>query len=186
VPILGSSGPASASFASPPSCSSPTPRKALLCEIAAKLRAATVPPDTATTILERVGAAADGKPLAKVRDQIAAICKGEARPIVDPAKPATFQQVAERWTSGELARAYPDQVKVKSTAERDRQRLEHYVYPIVGATPIARFTLDDAEAVMRSLPSGCTTHARPSSRSRWPTGKRRAGSQTARGIARAT
>ena len=63
MPILGSSGPASASFASPPSCSSPTPRKALLCEIAAKLRAATVPPDTATTILERVGAAADGKPL---------------------------------------------------------------------------------------------------------------------------
>lgn len=41
---------------------------------------------------------------------------------------------------------HPDQVRVKKTAGADAQRLETYVYPIVGPTPTADFTLDDREA----------------------------------------
>jgi len=75
------------------------------------------------------------------------------------ARGPTFKDVARRWTSGELARDFPDHVKAKRTAERDVQRFDRYIYPIVGHLPIVDFTIDHAEAVMKALPrSGC---ARP-------------------------
>jgi integrase len=69
------------------------------------------------------------------------------------ARGPTFQDVARRWTSGELARDFPDHVKAKRTAERDVQRLDRYVYPIAGRLPIVDFTIDHAEAVMKALPA---------------------------------
>jgi integrase len=65
----------------------------------------------------------------------------------------TFRRLGERWTSGELARQYPDHVKAKRSAYDDRCRLEKHVYPHVGAVPIDGFELDHAEKVMSKLPS---------------------------------
>ena len=80
------------------------------------------------------------------------MCSGEARPIADPSKPVTFRALGERWTSGELARLYPDHVTHKERADIDRQQLERYVYPLLEHVTIAGFSLDDAERVMRALP----------------------------------
>ena len=128
-------------------------RGTVLAGLAARLRASGVPFDVRRKILERAGEAAEGKALDKVRTAAAAICSGDARPMGDPSKPVTFRQLCERWTSGDLARTYPDHVRVKRTARFDVMRLEAHVYPNVPDVPIHGFTLDHAEAVMRAIPS---------------------------------
>ncbi len=65
----------------------------------------------------------------------------------------TFQMLGEEWTSGRLARRFPDQIKVKRTADGDAAKLARHVYPVIGPKPIASITLDDAEEVMRRLPA---------------------------------
>jgi integrase len=125
-------------------------RLAVLADLAAKLRVASVALDVAERLLTKA-AAADGKPLAAVLAAVDALCKGQTRakssgPIV------TVRDLGERWTSGELARAHPDHVKAKRSVYQDVLRFRAYVYPIVGDEPIATFTLDHAEAVMQSLP----------------------------------
>ena len=64
----------------------------------------------------------------------------------------TFQNIGERWTSGELTRTYPDHVKPKTTSGRDAERLVAHVYPLVGNKLVVNFELDDAERVMQALP----------------------------------
>jgi hypothetical protein len=39
-----------------------------------------------------------------------------------PAGPLTLRTFAERWTSGELARVYPDHVEVKASVQDDVER----------------------------------------------------------------
>jgi hypothetical protein len=65
----------------------------------------------------------------------------------------SFREFATAWTSGELARRFPDHLRVKKTAEHDVYRLDAHVYPVVGGIPIAWFRTEDAELVMRALPS---------------------------------
>lgn len=65
----------------------------------------------------------------------------------------TFAQVATMWTSGELARLYPDQVVVKRSVAGDVTRLD-VLSKVVGAVPIATFTVADADRAMQSLPAG--------------------------------
>ena len=79
--------------------------------------------------------------------------RAEAAKEAQRAEGPTFGDVAKQWTSGELARLYPDHVKAKRTAADDAQRLRRYA-AIVSEVPIASFTLDHAEAVMRALPEG--------------------------------
>ncbi len=124
-------------------------RLALLAELASRLRAA----DALTLglpLLERAGAA-EGQRLDDVRRAVDLLCRGEykAKP---PSAAITFREFATRWTSGELAREYPDHVATKRTVSDDVYRLARHVYPLVGDVPLARFTLDHALAVMRSLP----------------------------------
>lgn len=64
----------------------------------------------------------------------------------------TFRKFAEGWTSGELAKEYPDAVRSKRTAADDESRLEKHVYDVIGSTELAKVTLDDSLAVMRKLP----------------------------------
>jgi integrase len=64
----------------------------------------------------------------------------------------TFKALGERWTSGDLAKHYPDQIRVKRSVEDDVQRLRMYIYPVIGPIPIDRVTLDMAEDIMRRLP----------------------------------
>ena len=94
--------------------------------------------------------------LERVRRGVDAIVAGDYEKPIDPELPDTgpsFREFATDWTSGELARRFPDHIRVKKTAEHDVYRLDAHVYPVVGDIPIARFRTEDAELVMRSLPS---------------------------------
>ncbi len=164
-----------------PGCASEadaTARLTMLADLATKLRAAKdVAPDAARAALERA-AVGEGKALDDVRRAIDMISSGEAvlknpqapkptlpsapagspstssRPSAQQAQGPTLRELGRLWTSGELAREYPDHIRNKRSAEDDSLRLERYVYPIIGDTLVADLTLDDAEAVMRNLPTG--------------------------------
>ena len=62
----------------------------------------------------------------------------------------TFQTLAKRWTNGELARDWPDYVKLKSSAADDANRFER-LFKTIGSVPLARFALVDAERAMAAL-----------------------------------
>jgi integrase len=68
-----------------------------------------------------------------------------------PRSTMTLEQLGEKWTGGELARDYPDQIRKKRTADDDESRLKKHVYPVIGGIAVTSITLDDAERVMRSL-----------------------------------
>jgi integrase len=63
----------------------------------------------------------------------------------------TVRELGEAWTRGDLAREYPDQVKVRASAKDDVSRLEAHVYPVIGSTLVRAITLEDCERVMRSM-----------------------------------
>lgn len=65
---------------------------------------------------------------------------------------ATFFDVAESWTSGELRKKYPDHVRRKES-QLDRGRLRRYIYPLVKDVPITAFDVDHADLVMAKLPA---------------------------------
>jgi excisionase family DNA binding protein len=52
----------------------------------------------------------------------------------------TFGDVAKSWTSGELAKLYPDHVKTKRSGMTDARRLNKYARPAIGDVPIVEFT----------------------------------------------
>jgi integrase len=62
----------------------------------------------------------------------------------------TFKSLAENWTSGALAREWPDYVKIKSSAADDVNRFER-LFKTIGDIPLARFELADAERAMAAL-----------------------------------
>lgn len=64
----------------------------------------------------------------------------------------TFGKIGKDWTDGKLAARYPDQVRLKRTADDDASRLRLYVYPVLKDVPIDRVTLDLCEEIMRKLP----------------------------------
>jgi integrase len=125
-------------------------RAELLSSLAGKLRKAGQI-EQAPDILERAGEAATGKPLDAVIRLVDQIEQGEWTRKTSSG--TTLRQLGERWTSGELARLYPDHIRQKGTATNDKGRLELYVYPQVANVAIEEFTLDDAERVMRSIPA---------------------------------
>ena len=127
-------------------------RVGVLAELSEKLRGAGLA-ELAPDFIERA-AEGDGRALEDVRQAVQKLCESgvtAARPLVSVT--TSFREFAERWTSGELARLYPDHVREKRSAEDDRLRLERHVYPVIGAIPLTAFTLDHAEAVMQGMPS---------------------------------
>lgn len=66
---------------------------------------------------------------------------------------ASVKDIGDRWVSGELARRYPDHIKVKKSAKRDKELLTIYVYPVIGDMPIQLVQLADGERVMRRIPA---------------------------------
>lgn len=73
----------------------------------------------------------------------------------------TFKEIADDWTSGRLAKRYPDQVPVKRTAGDDVSRLAFLTSEGgLGEIPITSPAwLDHAEEAMRRLPERCRTPA---------------------------
>lgn len=103
-------------------------------------------------------ARADSKEaLDRARATVSVILKGEK--AIRAGKDVTVKQWGKHYTSGDLAKKYPDHVYDKDY-KRDAGRLRMYVYPIVGDVPVRAFNLAHGNAVMRSLPA----HLSPSSR----------------------
>lgn len=88
--------------------------------------------------------------LALAVDGIAGSAIVKAKPKVETAKD-TIRGIGERWTDGELHRLHPDHVRDKRTAKDDEYRLELLCETGIGAIPVSRFTLDDADAAMRDI-----------------------------------
>ncbi len=132
-------------------------RQAILAELAAKLRKCGRD-DIAPDIIKRA-AVRDGKALDEVRKAVDMIASGQ---VVQKNLTPTIEQIGKRWTSGELADLYPDRVKRRRSAKTNRYVLDKYVYPMVGDVAIDKFTLDHAEAVMRSLPPKLSPNSRRS------------------------
>lgn len=131
-------------------------RAELLTELADRLRAAGHQ-GLAPRLLERA-AARDGQELEDVVGAVDRLCEGAAAPA--PTTLLTFRDVGEAWTSGELADRWPDHVRRKRTAHRDRALLEQRVYPLVGDVLLVDFRLEHAERVMQSLPKGLAAASR--------------------------
>ncbi|MEP7051068.1 MAG: tyrosine-type recombinase/integrase [Pseudomonadota bacterium] len=80
----------------------------------------------------------------------------------------TFEAFGQLWTSGELAKRFPDHIKTKRSARNDDRRLQLYVYPAIGTQRLSRFEgkagLDLVEKVMAGLPPVGRTFSRGSRR----------------------
>jgi integrase len=100
----------------------------------------------------------EGRVLDATVQAIERVSKGEAR--ARPTGETTIRQIGEQWTSGELTPRYPGHVKVKKTAGDDARLFERYVYPLIGALPVASFTLDHADRVMAEVPSDLASATR--------------------------
>ncbi len=123
-------------------------RSALLCDLAARLTGAGHR-DIIVPLLERAGAE-DGKRLDDVLTAADRLCAGEA--LAPAAVLTTVREFGEQWASGKLHARWPDHVKLKRSADDDRERLRRYVFPIVGEVALKDFTLKHADAVMSALP----------------------------------
>lgn len=127
-------------------------RAAVLASFALALRGAGFVA-LAPRILDDAGAA-DEERLESIRSTVTRLVAGELRAPASVSASKTFGDVADAWTSGELAARYPDHVKVKRSNSNDRGRLKNYVLPTLRDVPMTRFALDHAEEVMRKLPAG--------------------------------
>jgi len=109
-------------------------------------------------ILDRA-AAADTAELRKVGELVDRVCIGTMKPTATAASCHTFGDVADAWTSGELAKQYPHHLRQKRTAKGDELQVARHMDRIRDV-PIRAFTLDHAELVMGALPD----HLEPGSR----------------------
>lgn len=123
-------------------------RARVLAELAQRLRAASQV-EVAPRLLERA-ASRDGRALEDVLEAAERLCAGAA--IAPRSARLTIKEFGEQWTKGELHRRWPDHVKLKKSVDDDRERLEKWVYPVVGDVPLVEFTLDHADRVMAELP----------------------------------
>ena len=129
-----------------------------LAAIAARLRSAEQT-DSLVKLLELGAKARPGRPWDAVCAAVDALCAGHARPAGP--KPPTMAEWGVQWTSGELAKRYPDHVQKKRSASRDEELLRLYVLPHVKDVRVDEFALADAELVMASLPEEHPRTKRP-------------------------
>jgi integrase len=87
-----------------------------------------------------------------------AIERGQVAPPAAAPQFETFEHVGRRWTSGELARSYPDFVKAKRSVQDDKERLEK-LYQVIGGVPVKAFTLRHYTDAMGALPPSARTPA---------------------------
>lgn len=105
-------------------------RSKLLASIAKRMRLATADDETKSKALELV-AAASARTLHNAIAVVEDLIGGKLVPINRSASP-TFKEVAERWTNGELAKQYPDQIRAKRSVSDDVSRFTNYIYPVIG------------------------------------------------------
>ncbi len=115
--------------------------------------------------------------LAKLVERIAAGKEpGLATPKTLRNASTTVEQLANAWTSGELAQQYPDHVRVKSSSDADAAMLGWLGKvrlpdgSLFGSRPVSTITLDDCDHVMGALPK---TAQSPASRRQYAQALRR-------------
>ncbi len=108
-------------------------------------------------------ATANDEQLAKLRTIVAGICGGtekasaKRQPLLEA---DTFRSISKRWTSGELARDYPDHVERKRSWRDDEYRSKH-VPAQYRDLPLAAWTTDTYEEIMRTLSKSLGSGSRP-------------------------
>jgi integrase len=127
-------------------------RAELLATLAAELATVAEGPALAPRLLAAAAAAPNAAELAKVRTLVARVLAGQYKLASVAVKGSTFADVAKAWSSGDLAKAYPDHVKDKRSARDDAHRFATYVNPVLGPVPMSALTLERIDAVMASLP----------------------------------
>ncbi len=134
-------------------------RAAVLVELGQLLASAPAP--LAHDLLTRAGAA-DGPGLVRIQKAAKALADGAKviRKAENPRHAWTVEDLGSAWTKGDLAKDYPDQIKVRRSADDDASRLKTHVYPWVGSVRVAALTLDDCERVMRALPARLASNTR--------------------------
>src|SRR5678815_477528 len=133
-------------------------KRALIMQDLAALLVASGRFAEARPALVTLGMTVDGREFNGGAQAIRELC---AEPLVEERGTAlqsevTFRDFGRLWTSGELARRYPDAFRVKKSVRSDTSRLEH-LYRTVGSVPLSRFSLDDAERAMSALPATSRT-----------------------------
>jgi integrase len=102
-------------------------------------------------VLEELAAVESPRAVKAAKLALEVLLGGEA--VAPPTGGTTFGELAKQWTTGELARLYPDHVPTINH-ESNVYRLDKHILPIVGPVPVAAFEgpagLDYAQAVMRS------------------------------------
>jgi len=133
-------------------------RSKLLADVAKRLRGTTASEEQARDALKLVAAAAPRS----LRNALTMVDEIAGREVASVSVPGvqTFRQLGEEWTSGDLAKRFPDQIRLKRSAHTDVSRLTTYVYPLIGSVAIDRLTLDHCEEVMRRLPPERATATR--------------------------
>jgi integrase len=122
-----------------------------LAGMAARLRRGRKAPEQIVALLERAARTRAGRPWEFVVEAIERECTGRTREI-GRGKIPVLSDWAKDWTSGELAKKYPDHVRKKRSSSRDEELLRLYILPHVRDVRVDEFTLTDAELVMASLP----------------------------------
>ncbi len=111
--------------------------------------------------LMKSAAMADAEKMAALARAVDGIVGGKIVKV----EPATanaansFGGVLRRWTNGELARDYPDNVATKRSSETDTHRATH-IPKAYQDLPVTSWRLDTYEAVMRELPKHLSSGSR--------------------------
>lgn len=129
-----------------------------LAELAERMTAAGTDRDTALEGLVRVAVAPSGQTLKVASALVDKLIAGWRPPSAAP----TFGEIAARWTSGQLATEFPDDVRMRVDAYGDTKNLHAYVLPLLGSIPIDALTLEACEQVKRGLPKHLMSSSRQS------------------------
>src|SRR5690606_8907223 len=123
-----------------------------LRELAAELVSAGMGPESVRVALRIAAEAPTARDFEDAARAARESAKGARKGATAPQRPVTFRELGELWTSGELARQYPDHVRAKRSAEADKIRFG-ILNKTIGDVRIDRFTLEDAKRAMAALPS---------------------------------
>jgi integrase len=153
-------------------------RKVAIAKLVARLRESGYPAAIPDIIKE--GGLADEEEFRKLGKLVDRIVAGKepgfAAPKNGRQRGTTVEQLAKLWTAGELARDYPDHVRVKSSSDADAAMLGWLGKvrlpdaSTFGSRPVSAVTLDDCDHVMGALPK---TAQSPASRRQYAQALRR-------------
>lgn len=146
-----------------PTRESATARRRIMADIFHRLRS-TGHGQLVEPVLQDAADADEAK-LKKVVFLVDGIVVGREKIVASPALMSplpsnpTFKQFGELWTSGELHRLYPGNIK-DIDHQDNKPRLERHVYPFIGHVRMKQFSLEHADFAIRqpTLPAGSRRH----------------------------